>query len=35
MMDSINQNEKAIVFCATQTHAGANPDYWVRVAVRM
>jgi type I restriction enzyme R subunit len=43
MMDSINQGEKAIVFCATQTHAGvvrdlinqykksANPDYCVRV----
>lgn len=43
MMDSINQDEKAIVFCATQTHAGVvrdlinqnkkstNPDYCVRV----
>jgi type I restriction enzyme R subunit len=43
MMDSINQNEKAIVFCATQTHAGVirdlinqhkkstHPDYCVRV----
>lgn len=43
MMKSINQNEKAIVFCATQTHAGVvrdlinqyktstNPNYCVRV----
>jgi len=43
MMDEINQNEKAIVFCATQTHAAAvrdlinqhkknkNPNYCVRV----
>jgi type I restriction enzyme R subunit len=43
MMDSINQDEKTIVFCATQTHAGvvrdlinqykksSNPDYCVRV----
>lgn len=43
MMDEINQNEKAIVFCATQEHAAAvrdlinqykksaNPNYCVRV----
>ncbi len=42
-MDEANQNEKAIIFCATQDHAAAvrdlvnqykkstNPDYCVRV----
>ncbi len=42
-MDDVNQNEKAIIFCATQDHAAAvrdlinqykqskNPDYCVRV----